>query len=153
MSELEQQEHHHNMDITPAVAAPIQSASKISPPLHYCKQPGHLAFNCPRRKDSTKPNTQHRDSTSKRYTDYRHDSVNSHYPRRTYSPSQRKSSFCLIHGAYSHHTDKCFTGKKLRDEYPRHGRTQSSPLVKKKKKKKSYPNSAKRVNKMKIKTE
>ncbi len=47
--EVKMQEHHHAMDITSAVAAPIQSTSKISPPCHYC----------PRRKDSTKPNTQH----------------------------------------------------------------------------------------------
>ncbi len=66
--EIKMQEHHHNMDITPAVAAPIHSTSKTAPPCHYCKQTGHLAFNCPRRKDSTKPNTQHRDGTSKRYT-------------------------------------------------------------------------------------
>ncbi len=111
--EVKMQEHHHNMDITPTVATPIQSTYKTSPPCHYCKQTGHLAFNSPRRKDSTKPNTQHRDSTSKRYTDHRYDSYNSHSPRGTYSPSQRKSGFCHIHGACSHDTDKCFTIKKI----------------------------------------
>ncbi len=34
--EVKMQEHHHNMDTTPAVAAPIQSTSKASPPCHYC---------------------------------------------------------------------------------------------------------------------
>ncbi len=114
--EVKMHEHHYNMDITPAVAPPIQSTSKTSTPCHYCKQTGHLPFNSPRRKDSTKPNTQHRDSTSKRYTDHRYDSYNSHYPRGTYSPSQRKSGFCHMHGAWSLDTDKCFTVKKLRDE-------------------------------------
>ncbi len=56
--EVKMQEHHHVMDITPAVAAPIQPTSKTSPPFHYCKQTGHFAFDCPRRKDSTKPNPQ-----------------------------------------------------------------------------------------------
>ncbi len=72
--EVKMKEHHHNMNIRPAVAATIQPTSKTSPPCHYCKQTGHLAFNCPRRKDSTKPNPQHRDSTSKRYTDRRYGS-------------------------------------------------------------------------------
>ncbi len=82
---VKMKEHHHNMDTTPAVAASIPSTSKTSPPCHYCKQTGHLAFNCPKPKNSTKPKPQHRDSTSKRYTDHIYDSVNSHYPRRTYS--------------------------------------------------------------------
>ncbi len=110
--EVKVQEHPHNMDLTPAVAAPVQSTSKTSPPCHCCKQTDHLAFNCLRRKDSAKPNTQHRDSTSRRYTDHRYDSYNSHYSRTAYSPSQRKSGFCHIHGAFSHDTDKCFTVKK-----------------------------------------
>ncbi len=133
--EVKMQEHHHNMYITQVVAAPIQSTSKISPPCHYCKQAGYLAFNCPRRQNSTKPNTQHRDNTSKRNTDYRYDSYNSHYSRGTYSPSHRKSDFCHIQGGCSHDTDKCFTVKKLRNEHknqhPKDSRAQSSQPVKK----------------------
>ncbi len=133
--EVKMWEHHYSMDIIPAVAAPIRSTSKTSLLCKYCKQTGHLAFDCPRRKDSNKPNPQHRDSTSKRYTDHRYDSVNSHYPRITYSTSQMKSGFCHIYGACSHNTDKCLIVKKFRDEHknqhPRDSRTQSSPPLKK----------------------
>ncbi len=33
--EVKMQEHPHNMDVTPAVATPVQSVSKTSPPCHY----------------------------------------------------------------------------------------------------------------------
>ncbi len=133
--EVKTQEHPQAADIT-SVAAPVQSTSKTSPPCHYCKQTGHLAFNCPaRRRDSTKSNTHHRDSPPKRYTEHRSGSYNSHYPRGSDSPSQRKSGFCHIHGACSHDTDKCFTVKKLRDEHksqhPRDSKTHSSQPIKK----------------------
>ncbi len=132
--EVKMQEHRRNMDITSAAAAPIQSTSKSSPPCYYCKQTGHLAFNCPRRKNSPKPNTQPRDSTSQTYTYHRYNSYNSYYPRGTYSPSQRKSGSCHIRGACSHDTDKCFTVKIMRDEHKdqhsRDSRTQSSQPIK-----------------------
>ncbi len=35
--EVKMQEHPHNMDVTPAVAAPVQSTSKTSPPCHHYK--------------------------------------------------------------------------------------------------------------------
>ncbi len=77
VSELEVkiQDHPQASDITTSVTALVQSTSKTLAPCHYCKQAGHLAFNCPsRRRDSTKSNTHHRDSPPKRYTDHRDDS-------------------------------------------------------------------------------